>query len=185
MLFFIDPNNILIPPEKYNWQREDFEKEGSQHFESSMIHLGFDFSYFSLGYSFGNVHSGISIDNHIETTSSKLGKYFLTYKNHLFGGEIIYGKTQNNSMDDYEFWRYNLKLDMWDDYSFSYSLVHYTYQYPDLTVTNGLTIAFFGSYRWNHKYIFKTMLGFELFGTDGNKESHQSPYAGINVNLVF
>ena len=183
--FFIDPNNILIPGEKYNWQQNDFNKTGSQHFESSMVHLGFDFNSFSLGYSLGNLHNGVYFSNHLKTESSKFNKYYLMYQNHLFNTEFIYGKTPDDGVGgDYQFWRYNLELDMWDDYSVSYSLVYYTYQYPHFAKTKGLTNALLGSYRWSHKYIFKTMLGLELFGIKGEK-SHRSPYVGISINLIF
>ena len=180
---FMDPNNFLIQKEKYLWQRNDFEKESSQHFESSMIQMGLDFKAFSFGYSIGKMHHGIYALNRFLEKSHNLNKYHLAYQNHLFHTEIIYGKTPG-SMDTYEFWRYNLELDMWDNYSVSYSLVYYAYKHPGLPKTNGLTNAVFGSYRWNHKYIIGAMLGLEIFGVDG-QSSHTGPYAGINFNLVF
>ena len=186
--FFMDPNNILIQNQKYNWQQEDFEKEGSQHFESSMIRMGVDLGSFSFGFSMGNLHNGIYTGNGFERPrqSRNLYKYFFGYQNHLFNTEITFGEAQGRYeiIDDYSFLRYNLELDMWDDYSISYSLISYTYKYPDFAKTKGLTNAIFGSYRWNHKYIFKTMLGLELFGVDGGA-SHTSPYAGVSVNLIF
>ena len=182
--FFYDPNNILIQGEKYNWQQNDFEKESSQHFESSILHLGIDFGSLSLGFSAGNLHSGLFVDGRFKNQGGKLNKYHLAYQSHLFDTEIIYGGTTDTG-GDYEFWRYNLKLNLWDDYSFSYSLVHYNYQHSDFPGTRGLTNAIFGSYRWGHKYIFKSMLGLEHFGVVDGRGTHVAPYVGISVNLVF
>ena len=183
---FMDPNNFLIQSKKYNWQRNDFEKDGSQHFESHAVRFGIDFGAFSFGLSNGRLRSGINIGKRFKSQASDLSKYYLAYRNHLFNTEITYGRSLSNefSPDDYKFLRYNLKLEMWDDYSASYSFIRYTYQHPGFSKTKGLTNAIFGSYRWNHKYIFNAMLGLELFEVEGGP-SHTSSHAGISVNLVF
>ncbi len=190
--FFLDPNKYLVQSEKYKWQRRDFKKEGGQHFESTAASFGLDFGPLSFGLTTGQLHNGIYRGGDFRKSDSTLNKYYLAYQNHLFSTEMIYGKANsddydesNNPIDDdYKHFRYNLKLDLWDDYSASYSLIHYTYRYSGLAKAHGLTNAVYGTYRWSYKYIFKAMLGLEFFGIEGGPSS-ASLNTGLSANLVF
>ena len=185
--FFLDPNKFLILSEQYRWQRVDFKKEGSKHFEPRFLYFGLDFGPFSFGLFTSNVENGVRRGDNFLRTKSDMNKFSVGYRNHLFHTEIIVNAEHSPDkpfLEEFKTLRYNLELDLWEDYSASYSLIHYTSKWKDLGTTKGLTNAFYGTYRWSHKYIFKAMLGLEHFGISGKKTS-ASLHTGISANLVF
>ena len=183
--FFLDPNKFLVQPAKYRWQRQDFKKEGGRHVEYSFFHFGLDFGPISFGILPTYLEHGIREADNFQENSGDIRKFSLAYHNHLFNTEIIWGSGANEpSVKDFKTFRYNLELNLWDDYSASYSLIHYSSQWQNLSEAKGLTNAIYGTYRWSYKYIFKAMLGLERFGISGKKSS-TSLNTGMSANLVF
>ena len=185
--FFLDPNNFLVLSEQYKWQRGDFQKEGSKHFERYFLHVGLDFGPLSFGVFTNSVEHGVRRDNTFQQTRDSMVKYSVGYHNHLFNTEIILGSYSSSTepfLENFKNLRYNLELNLWKDYAASYSLIHYTSQWKNLAKTKGLINAVYGTYRWSYKYIFKAMLGLEHFGISGGKSS-ASLHTGISANLVF
>ncbi len=208
MNMFADPNIALVG-KNYNRKKSDFTENDFLMNEALMLELGLDFGYWSFMFFLsGLTHGSLFYNDDLIQLGISLPRVGLSYHNHLFDLDLIFGFSQLNSADDdltyeeveqgkrkfdFSTFRANLKLFLWDkwdvQYSLLYSKLHYEGDY--FAETKSITNVAYLYYHWSKRYDIGGYVSLESvdrsFGLTSLSESNNKLYPkfGSFISLSF